>query len=88
MTDEQFERESEMMNLNDDRPDIYNEKKNESTKEEIKEREELIWILFTLRQDADIEFTREYVQNMTNKQIKKEIINEKDNVATLNKGLY
>ncbi len=79
MTDEQFERESEMMNLNDDRPDIYNEKKNESTKEEIKEREELIWILFTLRQDADIEFTREYVQNMTNKQIKKEIINEKDN---------
>ena len=79
MTDEQFKRESEMMDLNDDRSDIYNEKKNELKKEEIKEREELIWILFTLRQDADIEFTRAYVQNMTNKQIKQEIINEKDN---------
>ena len=68
MTDEQFEEEKKFIESLDDYENLSNEinssknKKEEGlTKEEIKEREELIWILFTLRQDADIEFTRKYV---------------------------
>lgn len=43
-----------------------------------REREDLIKYLNLLRQDAEPDFTREYVQNMTNEEIKKEIEREKD----------
>lgn len=47
-----------------------------------KEREDLINYLYILRQDAEPDFTREFVQNMTNKEIIKEIQKEKENQAS------